>query len=83
MNAHVYTCTPGAYQACTIIPLLSSTALSSQIKVADRPVTQQGLGGIKTGSKGQLQQNDTQEATCTIATAINHTPTIMGGATHT
>ena len=28
------------------------TALSAQIKVADRPVTQQGLGGLRTGSKG-------------------------------
>ena len=28
------------------------TALNSQIKVADRPVTQQGLAGMKTGSKG-------------------------------
>lgn len=26
--------------------------LSSQIKVADRPVTQQGLSGMKTGIKG-------------------------------
>ena len=29
-----------------------SPALGSQIKVADRPVTQQGLGGMKTGGKG-------------------------------
>ena len=29
-----------------------ATALNSQIKVADRPVTQQGLAGMKTGSKG-------------------------------
>lgn len=28
--------------------------LSSQIKVADRPVTQQGLSGIKTAVKGIL-----------------------------
>ncbi len=27
-------------------------ALGSQIKVANRPVTQQGLGGMKTGAKG-------------------------------
>ena len=31
-------------------------ALSSQIKVADRPVTQQGLGGMKTGAKGPMRQ---------------------------
>ncbi|KAG8595472.1 hypothetical protein GDO81_001527 [Engystomops pustulosus] len=30
--------------------------LSSQIKVADRPVTQQGLSGIKTGMKGPQRQ---------------------------
>lgn len=30
--------------------------LNSQIKVADRPVTQQGLRGIKTGSKGPNRQ---------------------------
>uniref|UniRef100_A0A8D2NTP3 Intraflagellar transport 74 n=1 Tax=Zosterops lateralis melanops TaxID=1220523 RepID=A0A8D2NTP3_ZOSLA len=30
--------------------------LSSQIKVADRPVTQQGLGGIKTAMKGPQRQ---------------------------
>jgi len=27
--------------------------LSAQIKVTDRPVTQQGLSGMKTGMKGQ------------------------------
>ncbi len=30
--------------------------LSSQLKVADRPVTQQGIRGIKTGSKGPNRQ---------------------------
>nr|KAF6314677.1 intraflagellar transport 74 [Myotis myotis] len=30
--------------------------LSSQIKVADRPVTQQGLSGMKTGIKGPQRQ---------------------------
>ena len=32
---------------------LVSAALGSQIKVADRPVTQQGLGGMKTGARGR------------------------------
>ena len=31
-------------------------ALGAQIKVADRPVTQQGLGGMKTGAKGPNRQ---------------------------
>jgi intraflagellar transport protein 74 len=31
-------------------------ALSAQIKVADRPVTQQGLGGLRTGAKGPMRQ---------------------------
>lgn len=33
-------------------PLGTGGVLSSQIKVADRPVTQQGLSGMKTGMKG-------------------------------
>lgn len=33
-------------------PSTASGILSSQIKVADRPVTQQGLSGMKTGMKG-------------------------------
>lgn len=33
-------------------PIGSGGVLSSQIKVADRPVTQQGLSGMKTGIKG-------------------------------
>lgn len=33
-----------------------SLVLNAQIKVADRPVTQQGLRGIKTGSKGPNRQ---------------------------
>jgi len=31
-------------------------ALSSQVQVSDRPMTQQGLGGIKTGGKGPHRQ---------------------------
>lgn len=31
----------------------AGTALQSQLKVEDRPMTQQGLGGMKTGVKGQ------------------------------
>uniref|UniRef100_A0A8B9CDH2 Intraflagellar transport 74 n=1 Tax=Anser brachyrhynchus TaxID=132585 RepID=A0A8B9CDH2_9AVES len=34
----------------------ASGILSSQIKVADRPVTQQGLSGMKTGMKGPQRQ---------------------------
>ena len=41
------------YKCC--ICIFCPVALSSQIKVADRPVTQQGLGGMKTGVKGQLK----------------------------
>ena len=33
-------------------PIGTGGVLSSQIKVADRPVTQQGLSGMKTGMKG-------------------------------
>ncbi len=37
--------------------VLSLAALGAQIKVADRPVTQQGLGGVKTaGAKGPARQ---------------------------
>ncbi len=34
-------------------PGASPGVLSAQIKVADRPVTQQGLSGMKTGIKGK------------------------------
>ncbi|XP_026528065.1 intraflagellar transport protein 74 homolog isoform X2 [Notechis scutatus] len=34
----------------------TGVVLSSQIKVADRPVTQQGLSGMKTGMKGPQRQ---------------------------
>ncbi|XP_027736810.1 intraflagellar transport protein 74 homolog isoform X2 [Empidonax traillii] len=37
-------------------PLTAGGVLSSQIKVADRPVTQQGLSGIKTPMKGPQRQ---------------------------
>uniref|UniRef100_H0VMP6 Intraflagellar transport 74 n=1 Tax=Cavia porcellus TaxID=10141 RepID=H0VMP6_CAVPO len=37
-------------------PLGTGGVLSSQIKVADRPVTQQGLSGMKTGMKGPQRQ---------------------------
>ncbi|XP_045436239.1 intraflagellar transport protein 74 homolog isoform X1 [Pipistrellus kuhlii] len=36
--------------------LIGTGVLSSQIKVADRPVTQQGLSGMKTGIKGPQRQ---------------------------
>lgn len=35
-------------------PMGTAGLLSAQIKVADRPVTQQGLSGMKTGMKGIL-----------------------------
>lgn len=41
------------YFTCSSIYSLVSAALGSQIKVADRPVTQQGLGGMKTGARGR------------------------------
>lgn len=37
-------------------PIATGGVLSSQIKVADRPVTQQGLSGMKTGMKGPQRQ---------------------------
>uniref|UniRef100_A0A673I2J5 Intraflagellar transport 74 homolog n=1 Tax=Sinocyclocheilus rhinocerous TaxID=307959 RepID=A0A673I2J5_9TELE len=37
-------------------PVASPGVLSAQIKVADRPVTQQGLSGMKTGIKGPQRQ---------------------------
>ncbi|KAL2781634.1 intraflagellar transport protein 74-like protein isoform c, partial [Daubentonia madagascariensis] len=37
-------------------PIGTGGVLSSQIKVADRPVTQQGLSGMKTGMKGPQRQ---------------------------
>ena len=44
------------YVQCTWMYVHIHVALSSQIKVADRPVTQQGLGGMKTGAKGPMRQ---------------------------
>ena len=42
---------------CTnITSVYAFAALGAQIKVADRPVTQQGLGGMKTGAKGPTRQ---------------------------
>ncbi|XP_063768200.1 intraflagellar transport protein 74 homolog [Eleginops maclovinus] len=38
------------------IPIGTPGVLSAQIKVADRPVTQQGLSGMKTGMKGPQRQ---------------------------
>ncbi|XP_067839578.1 intraflagellar transport protein 74 homolog [Heptranchias perlo] len=37
-------------------PAMPGGVLSAQIKVADRPVTQQGLSGMKTGMKGPQRQ---------------------------
>ena len=56
-------CRTGArhFLALCVLPVVINTnvvtvALSSQIKVADRPVTQQGLGGMRTGAKGPMRQ---------------------------
>ncbi|XP_034717860.1 intraflagellar transport protein 74 homolog isoform X2 [Etheostoma cragini] len=38
------------------IPIAAPGVLSAQIKVTDRPVTQQGLSGMKTGMKGPQRQ---------------------------
>nr|XP_056704002.1 intraflagellar transport protein 74 homolog [Euleptes europaea] len=38
------------------VPIGTGMVFSSQIKVADRPVTQQGLSGMKTGIKGSQRQ---------------------------
>nr|XP_020513674.1 intraflagellar transport protein 74 homolog [Labrus bergylta] len=38
------------------IPIATPGILSAQIKVTDRPVTQQGLSGMKTGMKGPQRQ---------------------------
>lgn len=37
------------------IPVPTPGVLSAQIKVTDRPVTQQGLSGMKTGMKGEFE----------------------------
>ncbi|MFT7798816.1 intraflagellar transport protein 74 homolog [Arapaima gigas] len=37
-------------------PMMTSGVLSAQITVTDRPVTQQGLSGMKTGMKGPQRQ---------------------------
>uniref|UniRef100_A0A250Y390 Intraflagellar transport protein 74 n=1 Tax=Castor canadensis TaxID=51338 RepID=A0A250Y390_CASCN len=48
---------PGTARPCSRgSPLGTGGVLSSQIKVADRPVTQQGLSGMKTGMKGPQRQ---------------------------
>lgn len=39
-------------------PIATPGVLSAQIKVTDRPVTQQGLSGMKTGGKGTLGISD-------------------------
>lgn len=38
------------------VPISTPGVLSAQIKVTDRPVTQQGLSGMKTGMKGPQRQ---------------------------
>lgn len=37
------------------IPIATPGVLSAQIKVTERPVTQQGLSGMKTGMKGKFE----------------------------
>lgn len=36
------------------MPIATPGVLSATIKVTDRPVTQQGLSGMKTGMKGKF-----------------------------
>lgn len=47
---------PGTARPGSRGPLGTGGVLSSQIRVADRPVTQQGLSGMKTGMKGPQRQ---------------------------
>ncbi|KAA0717488.1 Intraflagellar transport protein 74 -like protein [Triplophysa tibetana] len=47
---------PGTGRPGTRSGPLAAGVLSAQIKVADRPVTQQGLSGMKTGMKGPQRQ---------------------------
>lgn len=42
------------------IPITTPGVLSAQIKVTDRPVTQQGLSGMKTGIKGRFEMTSGQ-----------------------
>ncbi|XP_021108598.1 intraflagellar transport protein 74 homolog isoform X2 [Heterocephalus glaber] len=56
-NIRVATGTPpGTARPGSRGPLGTGGVLSSQIRVADRPVTQQGLSGMKTGMKGPQRQ---------------------------
>ncbi len=45
-----------------LIPCVFVAALSAQVTVADRPMTQQGLGGVKT-SAGRGPQRQIQDKT--------------------
>ncbi|KAE8632836.1 hypothetical protein XENTR_v10001690 [Xenopus tropicalis] len=49
---------PGSARPGTrgVVPMGTGGVLSAQIKVADRPVTQQGLSGMKTAMKGPQRQ---------------------------
>lgn len=53
-------------------------ALNSQIKVADRPVTQQGLAGMKTGSKAGLEQRTVQDRSYYIGLLLSKTQELNG-----
>lgn len=48
----------------------TSGVLSSQIKVADRPVTQQGLSGMKTAVKGIFLTENNYQSLCKGAEGI-------------
>ncbi|CAM4547761.1 unnamed protein product [Leuciscus chuanchicus] len=53
----VSTAAPGTARPGTRAgPMAAAGVLSAQIRVADRPVTQQGLSGMKTGGKGPQRQ---------------------------
>ena len=65
-HTHIHSHTHTHTHACALVYIQvihvyvlhvhSITALNSQIRVADRPVTQQGLAGMRTGSKGTVQK---------------------------
>ncbi|XP_065890276.1 intraflagellar transport protein 74 homolog [Dysidea avara] len=48
-------------------------ALNSQIRVADRPVTQQGLAGMRTASKAGLEQRTVQDRSYYIGLLLTKT----------
>ncbi|WAR23747.1 IFT74-like protein [Mya arenaria] len=54
------------------------TALNSMVTVVDRPMTQQGLGGMKTAAKGQRQVHDRTYYLGLVRSKINELNTETG-----